>query len=99
MVSSEQEPPARCSLATGRSRLPDGGSQSAEDGVVGARNMILLSVEGLNQAGYRVIHNEDEEESGAFAAINKKIDKAKSFPFMSEHSNLFSLKLEQMIAT
>ncbi len=35
-MSSEQESPARCSLATGRSRLPDGGPQSAEDGVVGA---------------------------------------------------------------
>jgi hypothetical protein len=59
----------------------------------------LLSVKGLNQAGYRVIHDEDGEESGVFAVINKKIDKAKSFPFMSEHSNLFSLKLEQMSAT
>jgi hypothetical protein len=59
----------------------------------------LISVKGLNQAGYRVIHDEDEEESGVFAVINKKIDKAKSFPFMSEHSNFFSLKLEQMSAT
>ena len=58
----------------------------------------LLSVKGLNQSGYRVIHDEDEEESGVFAVINK-MDKAKSFPFMSEHSNLFSLKLEQMSAT
>ena len=38
----------------------------------------LLSVKGLNQAGYRVIHDEDEEESGVFTVIN--------FPFMSEHS-------------
>ncbi len=59
----------------------------------------LLSVKGRNQAGYRVIRDEDEEESAVFAVINKKIDKAKSFPFMSEHSNLFSLKLEQMSAT
>jgi hypothetical protein len=59
----------------------------------------LLSVKGLNQSGYRVINDEDEEESGVFAVIDKKIDKAKSFPFMSEHSNLFSLKLEQMSAT
>jgi hypothetical protein len=34
----------------------------------------LLSVKGLNQSGYRVIHDEDEEESGVFAVINKKID-------------------------
>jgi hypothetical protein len=47
----------------------------------------LLSVEGLNQSGYRVIHDADEEESGVFAVMNKKIDKSKSFPFMSEHSN------------
>jgi hypothetical protein len=40
----------------------------------------LLSVKGLNQSGYRGIHNEDEEESEVFAVNNKKIDKAKSFP-------------------
>ena len=50
----------------------------------------LLSVKGLNQSGYRVIHDEDEEESGVFAVINKKINKSRSFPFMSEHSK-FSL--------
>jgi hypothetical protein len=33
------------------------------------------------------------------SVINKKIDKAKSFPFMSEHSNFIFLKLEQMSAT
>jgi hypothetical protein len=27
----------------------------------------LLSVKGLNQSGYRVIHDEDEDESGVFA--------------------------------
>jgi hypothetical protein len=30
----------------------------------------LLSVKGLNQPGCRVIHDEDEEESGVFAVIN-----------------------------
>ncbi len=59
----------------------------------------LLSVKGQNQSGYRVIHDEDEEESGVFAVINKKIDKAESFPFMSEHSKQILLKLEQMSAT
>jgi hypothetical protein len=58
----------------------------------------LLSVKGLNQTGYRGIHDEDEEESTVFAVINKKIDKSRSFPFMSEFSDLFSLKLEQMSA-
>jgi hypothetical protein len=38
------------------------------------------------------------EESGVYAVINKKTDKAKPFPFMSEHSSLFFLKLEQMSA-
>ncbi len=46
-----------------------------------------------------LIHEEDEEESGVFAVINKKIDKSRSFPFMNEYSNLFILKLEQMSAT
>ena len=30
--------------------------------------------------------------------INNKINKSKSFPFISEHSNLFDLELEQMSA-
>jgi hypothetical protein len=38
----------------------------------------LLSVKGLIQSGYKVIHDEDEEESGVFAVINKKIDKFRS---------------------
>ena len=58
----------------------------------------LLSVKGLNKCGYAVFHHPDPEESGVYAVINKKTDKAKSFPFMSEHSNLFYLKLEQMSA-
>ena len=45
----------------------------------------LLSVKGLDQSGYRVIHDEDEEESGVFAVIN--------FPFMSEHSQSFLSKI------
>ncbi len=45
----------------------------------------LLSVQGLDKSGYRVIHD-DDEESGVFAVINKKIDKSMSFPFMSEYS-------------
>jgi hypothetical protein len=58
-----------------------------------------MAVEGLNQSGYRVIHDEDGEESGVFAVINKEIDKSKSFPVMSEHSIFSLLKLEQMSAT
>ena len=52
----------------------------------------LLSVEGLNLAGYAVNHHPDPEQSGVYAVINNKINKSKSFPFISEHSNLFYLK-------
>ncbi len=66
----------------------------------------LLSVKGLIKAGYSVHHHPDPEQSGVYAVINNKIDKSKSFPFMSEHSNLSylkirtvsCLKLEQMSA-
>jgi hypothetical protein len=58
----------------------------------------LFSLKGLNKCGYAVFHHPDPEESGVYDVINKKNDKAKSFPFMSEHSNLFYLKLEQMSA-
>ena len=61
----------------------------------------LLSVKGLDKCGYAVYHQPDPEESGVYAVINKKMDKAKSFPFMSEHSSessLFYLKLEQVSA-
>ena len=58
----------------------------------------LLSVKGLNQAGYAFSHHPDPEPSGVYAVINNKIDKSKSFAFISEHSNLFYLKLEQMSA-
>ena len=52
----------------------------------------ILSVKGLNKAGYSVHHHPDPEQSGVYAVINNKIDKSKSFPFMSEHSCLFYLK-------
>ena len=42
----------------------------------------LLSVKGLNQAGYAVSHHPDPEQSGVYAVINK-IDKSKSFAFIS----------------
>jgi hypothetical protein len=58
----------------------------------------LLSVKGLNKSGFRVIHDEDDMESGVYAVINRKIDAAKSFAIMSEHSNLFYLKIEQLNA-
>jgi hypothetical protein len=56
----------------------------------------LLSVKGLNKRGYAVYHHPNPEESGVYAIINKKTDKAKSFPCMSKHSSIFYLKLEQM---
>ncbi len=57
----------------------------------------ILSVKGLNK-WHAVFHHPDPEESGIYAVINKKTDKAKSFQFMSEHSSLFYLKLERMSA-
>ena len=51
----------------------------------------LLSVKGLNKCCYAVYHHPDPKESGVFALTNNKMDKAKSFPFMSEHSSLFHL--------
>ncbi len=59
----------------------------------------LLSVKGLKRAGYEVNHHSCPEQSGVYAVINNNIDKSKSFPFMSEHSNLLYLKLEQMSAS
>jgi hypothetical protein len=40
----------------------------------------------------------DPEESGIYPIIDKKIDKSKSFAFMSEHSNLFYIRAESMSA-
>jgi hypothetical protein len=48
-----------------------------------------MSVKSLNRQGYREIHDQDPEESGIYPIFNGKIDKSKSFAFMSEHSNLF----------
>ena len=58
----------------------------------------LLLLKGLNRAGYAVNHHPDPEQSGVYAVINNKIDKSKQFPLISEHSNFFYLKLEQMCA-
>ena len=49
----------------------------------------LLSVKALNRQGYCVIQHPDSEESGIYPIIEGKIDKSKSFAFMSEHSNVF----------
>ena len=58
----------------------------------------LLSVKGLNRAGYAVNHHPDPEQSVVYAVIKNKIDKSKSFPFISEHSIFYYLKLAQMSA-
>ncbi len=58
----------------------------------------LISVESLNRQGYRVIHDPDPEESGIYPIFDGKIDKSKSFAFMSEPSNLFYFKAESMLA-
>jgi hypothetical protein len=49
----------------------------------------LLTVKGLSKCGYIVFHHPDPEESGVYAVINQKTDKANFFSFMSEHSSLF----------
>ncbi len=49
----------------------------------------LMSVKSLNHQGYRAVHDPDPEESGIYPMFNGKIDKSKSFAFMSEQSNLF----------
>ena len=59
----------------------------------------LLSGKALNRAGYRVILDADNDMAGVFAVANGHIDKAKSFPFMSELSSLYYLKIEKMSAT
>jgi hypothetical protein len=42
------------------------------------------------------MHYPDPEESGLFPLIEGKMDKSKSFAFMSEHSNLFCLTPEKL---
>ena len=49
----------------------------------------LLSGKMLNKAGYRIILDEDPEESGVYAVNDGKICVSKSFPFMSKHKNLY----------
>ena len=58
----------------------------------------LLSGKALNKAGYRVIYDQDPEESGVYAVLDGKICKSRSFSFMSdlEHSSLFYLKTEPL---
>jgi hypothetical protein len=41
----------------------------------------------------------DYEEAGIYSVEKGKIDKARSFPFMSELSNLYYLKIEKMSST
>ncbi len=64
--------------------------------IVPVLNHDLLSAKGLSKSQYSVIHDEDDMESGVYAVINQKIDPAKSFAFMREHSSLVCLKIEQM---
>jgi len=54
----------------------------------------LLSGKMLNKAGYRIILDEDPEESGIFAVNDGKICKSKSFPFMESLTNLYYIKTE-----
>jgi hypothetical protein len=46
--------------------------------------------------GYCVIHDEDEMESEAYTVINKEVDSAKSFAFMSETArSAYQVKLDE----
>jgi hypothetical protein len=56
----------------------------------------LLSGKILNKAGYRIILDEDPKESEIYAVNDGKLCKSKSFPFMSEHENLYYLKTEPL---
>jgi hypothetical protein len=46
----------------------------------------------LNKAGYRIILDEDPEESGIFAVNEEKICKSKSLPFIGSLTNLYYIK-------
>jgi hypothetical protein len=48
----------------------------------------------LNKEGYRIILDEDPEESGKFAVNAGKICKSKSVPFMDSLTNLYYIKME-----
>ncbi len=43
-----------------------------------------IPVKSLNRQGYRIIHDPDPEESGIYPIFDGKIDKSKSFAFMSD---------------
>jgi len=58
----------------------------------------LLSGKMLNKAGYRVILDEDPEESGIFAVNEGKICKSKSFPFIGSLTNLYYVKTADLFS-
>jgi hypothetical protein len=67
----------------------------------GLKHNLLLSGKALIK-GYRVILDSDNEEgsgSGSIRCSERKIEKAKSFAFISELSSLFYLQIETMSAT
>jgi hypothetical protein len=55
----------------------------------------LLSGKALNKAGYRIVLDEDPEESRVFAVHNGKISKPQSFAFILEHTSLSILEQKQ----
>ena len=79
-----------------RSRTGEFRAVTTQAFVVPSLRTDLLSVKSLNFQGYCVVHHPDPEESGLFPLIEGKMDKSKSFAFMSEHSNLFCLKPEML---
>jgi hypothetical protein len=60
--------------------------------------LLVISVKSLNCQGYRVVHDPDSKESRIYPIFNGKIDKSKSFAFMSEQLNFFHMKAAAMLA-
>ena len=59
--------------------------------------MKIFSGKILNKAGYRIILDEDPEESEIFAVNDGKICKSKSFPIMDSLTNFYYIKIEPLV--
>ncbi len=64
--------------------------------IVPALRHDLSSAKGLNKSGYRVLRDEDEVESGAYAVINKQIALPNNLHLCVDTLVFFYLKIGQM---